>query len=221
MNSTEYNIDGRNKSTIYGDDLQASDGGYLIPTNWLNKCPNIQFMQYLFNHVSHPYSGAVQYTAGSMQIADLTFSQQIKIQNVSHTFSHLKSLTGSITAVFMQNSLNTLTNAESVFAYSNIKQVGAEQYYAVFEKNTSATARNNVLTNLQYAFYYTASNGLTGYGPSPSKLTALASSNGMVYNQTKLKNYSDYSSQQQASQQYWEESDRSTISTYNLAAILS
>lgn len=220
MKSTEYGIDGRNKQLIYGDELKVEDQGYLIPTNWLNKCPNLQNISYLFNHVSNPEGTSAQFTKLTVLLDDLTFAQQTRLQNASNAFSHIKSLNGSITAIFMQNSLNTLQNAAMIFAYSNLKSVGGEQYNAVFEKNTSTTAKNSVLTNLTYAFYNTANNGMTGYGPSPNKFSSLTQSNGMVYAQTNLKNYSSYSTQQKQNYSYWDTSDRNGLSEYNLAAVL-
>ncbi len=218
--STEYGIDGRNKQLIYGDDLKADEAGYLIPTNWLNKCPNLQDISYIFNHVSNPEGSNAQFSTLAVLLDDLTFSQQTRLQTVRNAFSHLKSLQGSITAIFMQNALNTLQNAACVFAYSGLKSVGGEQYNAVFEKNTSTTAKNSVLTDLTYAFYCTAENNMTGYGPSPNKFTALTGSNGMVYAQSGLKNYGDYSAQQKQNFSYWDMSDRSGYWEYNYAATL-
>lgn len=221
MKSTEYGIDGRNKQLIYGDDLGGEDAGYLVPTNWLNKCPNLQDISYIFNHVSNPEGSNSQFAALKVLIDDLTFSQQTRLQNVNNAFSHLKSLRGSITAIFMQNALNTLQYAARVFAYSNLESAGGEQYNAVFEKNTSTTAKNSILQDLTYAFYCTCGNAMSGYGPSPNKFTALTQSNGMVYAQSKLRNYSDYSAQQKQNFSYWDTSDRNGMWEYAYGAVLS
>ena len=227
MNSAENGIDARNKLTIYGQPLLSSDRGYLIPRNWLNKCPNITNIQFLFNRVSifPPGVSDAAFTKGTMDLDDMTFSQQSKIQNARNAFSHCKSLNASITSIFMQNSLNSLTTAERIFAYSNIKQVGAVRYYAVFEKNTSETAKNTVLTNLSAAFYCANNNQMTGYAPSPkTKFNALTSSNGMIYNQTGLSNFNnttEFSTQQKDPIVYYDSSDAYTDSLTIAAATLT
>lgn len=227
MSSAENGIDARNKLTIYGQPLLSGDRGYLIPRNWLNKCPNIINIQFLFNRVSifPPGVSDVAFTKGTMDLDDMTFSQQSKIQNARNAFSHCKSLNASITSIFMQNSLNSLTTAERIFAFSNIKQVGAVRYYAVFEKNTSETAKNTVLTNLSAAFYYANNNQMTGYAPSPkTKFNALTSSNSMIYNQTGLSNFNnttEFSTQQKDSMSYYDTSDAYTDSLTIAAATLT
>ena len=154
MNSTEYEIDGRNKQTVYGNTLSPSDRGYLIPVNWLQKCPNIKDISYIFNHISRITGGGnAQFTIPELLMDDLTFAQQTKLQVAKYAFYDCASLAAELTSVFMQNSLNTLVDAEGIFAWSNLRQAGADEFYAVFEKNTSATAKNTVLTNLQCAFY--------------------------------------------------------------------
>ena len=220
MNSTEYGIDSRNKQLIYGNDLLPTESGYLIPMNWLNKCPNIKNIQHIFNHVSNPLQVDAQFNCIELLLADMTFSQQTKIQLANNAFFCVKSLAASLTSVFMQNSLNTLVDASRIFAYSNLKQAGAVEFYAVFEKNTSLTAKNNVLNNLECAFYHTNNDNMTGYGPSPSKFTALNSSSAMVYNQTKLNNYKSYSIQQQQSYDIYNTSYRYSGQSYNVNAIL-
>lgn len=227
MNSSEFGIDGRNTLTIYGQPLLSSDRGYLVPKNWLNKCPNIINIEFLFNRVSKfPLSGSsASFTNGNMDIDDMTFSQQSKIQNANNAFSHCKSLNGSITSIFMQNSLNTLKTAAYIFAWSNIRQVGAARYYAVFEKSTSETAKNTTLTNLTGAFYQAYDNQMTGYAPSPkTKFNALSSSNGMIYNQTGLSNYdntSEFSTQQKSYINYGDNNDSYSDNLTLIAATLN
>lgn len=220
LSSTEYGIDGRNKQLIYGDELTPTESGYIVPTNWLNKCPNIRNIQFIFNHVSNPTDSNAQFSAPALLMSDMTFSQQTKLQIARNAFYGVRALAASLTAVFMQNSLNTLVDASYIFAYSNLKQAGAEEYYAVFEKNTSATAKNNVLTNLECAFYYANGNKMSGYGPSPGKFTALVSSSAMVYNQTGLKNYNKYSLQQQNNYDIYMTSFRYTGQSYDVSCIL-
>ena len=211
LSSTTNNIDARNKLTIYGSPLSDSENGYLIPRNWLNKCPNITNIRYLFNQVSHYPNGTVtdpEFTVNNLSLDDSTFSQQSKIQNANNAFAHCKSLSGCITSTFMQNSLNTLTTASRIFAFSGITSVGAERYYAVFEKNTSQNAKNTVLTNIKEAFYAACGNNMEGYAPSiKTKFSAITSSDGMVYDQTGLENYSDFSIQQTMSSSYSDAED--------------
>lgn len=128
-----------------------------------------------------------------MLLEDGTFSQQTKISTADYAFACVEALAASLTATFMQNSLNTLTNVSDMFAFSNLISAGSVKYKCLFEKNTTSTALNTKLVDITRVFYRTKNNTMSGYLPSISaKFTNVSSFSGAFYNQTQTTNYSDY-----------------------------
>lgn len=214
-NSTNGAVFGHNNSTIYAE----QDGNkYLIPSDWFGKCNNITNMSYIFNHVSNPNSTPSGFEFKKIMIINNnTFSNQRNLQNIEYAFAHVKSLSCEINNDFMKNSLNAITNASYIFAFSNIKSVGNEENKAIFETG-NASQRNNKMQNMEGLLYNAYNNNMNGYAPSIKNFTKLENTSSMVYDQTKLNNYNSYSDNQKALSSYNDADGTYNSNEYNIIA---
>jgi hypothetical protein len=210
-------ISGGNYRTIY---TQEGERGYFVPYNWLTRCPNVKNISRIFNQVANPVGSYTldQMTIPSLILEDGVFTYQTKLEDASYAFAHVKSIAGTnLTAVFMQNSLNTLKKAQWIFGFSALKSAGAEENVAMFEKNVNKTAKNTTLNDISYAFYYAnhSGNGMTGYGPNMTRFTSITNSESMMTGQNNLSNYSSYSVAQTSVNSSIDDSSHRTTYNYN------
>lgn len=138
------------------------DDGNLFPANWLNKCPNIADISYLFNNVGSLQainSGVVNnpnifaiFTA----FPSTVFNQLTKVANAKFAFSGTNHLSlGNLSGAFLGNSLNNLKDVEGIFARGTNLSGGLLSVYSddrgtIFERRSDS--KNTVLMNMIGAF---------------------------------------------------------------------
>ena len=201
-------LNGANYQTIYGNTSQE----YLIPINWISKCPNITDISYLFNNIApaHHLDGTykdsfvykpniinnsieIQPNESRFKLAANTFDAQTQITNISYAFSGIYSLIGNLDNTFLQNSLTKLSKATGVFAYSIKLNSIANGSNAIFQypQLSGQAVINPVLKDVARAFYNCIS--LSGSGPLINSLFQCSDSRNVVYNcpLNNLEHYND------------------------------
>ena len=122
------------------------------------------------------------------QIHPNMFNNQSKVTNVNYLFMGTRNLTGSIPAGLLRNSLQSITDARTMFAFTNMTNIapGFLNYGSI----------NTTLLYIRGIFY--SCSNLAGTAPSfwdGSKFTAIQSSEqgywGALHPCTKLSNHAE------------------------------
>ena len=209
LNSDTHTVNGSNDNIIYRIDGSAPSKTYLVPQDWLNKCPEIDNVSYLFYRVGRNSNSNTSFKNSNNKLQNTLFDKQTNITKANYAFCSTK-VKGELNASFMQNSLNTLKQAAYIFAFTSIDKVGNSEA-AIFEKK----GKNRALTNLTAAFAGMPLKS-DSYAPDPDNFLALTDSDGMVF-RCNVANISDYTDMQK--NKHIDEPGRLNIKLDNVTAI--
>ena len=214
------NIEGGNNSLIYGAEQRDPNTSeiikYLIPTNWLSKCPIISNIEYLFTNIAAKYTTSFiplikesicTATTKKITLVKEIFFNQTLIADASFAFAGIRTLIGNLDRTFLETSLKNLVTVTGIFAEcSGLTSIGDTQTTAIFQapvlSDGVTLGTNTILKNMAGAFYNCYN--LTGYGPDMTSINEINSNSMMYcsdYSNFKLINKNKYTAAQKQADQ--------------------